>query len=125
MKSSRFAFFGALNGFLSVAFGAFGAHALRGRIDERLFEVFQTAVHYHGMHALALLAVGIWVAAGGSVWVRRSGWLFALGILLFCGSLYLLALGGASAWGLVTPFGGLAFLGGWAALAAAAYRDGR
>ncbi len=125
MEKRPFLILGALNGFLAVACGAFGAHLLRDRISARLFDVFQTAVHYHALHALVLLAVGLYLFQHDSVWARRAGWLFGFGILLFCGSLYLLASGGARWLGMITPFGGSAFLAGWAALALAAWRDGR
>ncbi|MEP6657530.1 MAG: DUF423 domain-containing protein [Betaproteobacteria bacterium] len=105
--------------FLAVAAGAFGAHALRTRLPPDLLAVFQTAAQYHFLHALGLLAIGIlwlqWPDAG-----RGLGWsallLFA-GIVLFSGSLYVLALTGVRAFGMVTPLGGLAMLAGWATLA--------
>lgn len=114
--------FGALSGFLAVAFGAFGAHALRevAAFMERAptsVSVWQTAVLYQMVHALALLAL-----AGlppGLVSARHrliTGASFALGSLLFSGSLYILAVTGVSAWGMLTPVGGLLFLSGWGTL---------
>lgn len=117
-----FTVLGAVLGFLGVAAGAFGAHALRARLSVDLLEVFETAARYQMYHALALIAAG-WVAGrwpGGAA--TASGWLFVAGTVLFSGSLYLLALTGTRWLGAVTPLGGLAFLGGWAALAWAAAR---
>ena len=108
---------GAINGFLAVAFGAFAAHGLKGILSEGLFEIFQTGVEYQAMHALALLVVGLLGERGANPILRLSGWAFATGILLFSGSLYLLALTDARWLGAVTPFGGTTFLIGWAALA--------
>jgi uncharacterized membrane protein YgdD (TMEM256/DUF423 family) len=112
---------GALAGLLAVAVGAFGAHALRGRVPEDMLSTFEIGARYHMYHALALLAVA-WVA---SRWpgpaASAAGWLFVAGIVLFSGSLYLLAATGQRWLGAVTPLGGLCFLGGWLALARAAW----
>jgi uncharacterized membrane protein YgdD (TMEM256/DUF423 family) len=114
---------GALAGLLAVAFGAFGAHALRERLDDYAQRVFETAVQYHFYHALALLAVGLLAHyQPHSPLLRASGWLFLLGLLLFSGSLYLLAITGTRWLGAITPLGGLAFIAGWACLAVAAWR---
>jgi uncharacterized membrane protein YgdD (TMEM256/DUF423 family) len=114
---------GALNGFLAVALGAFAAHGLEGRLSERFLNTFQKAVDYQGMHAFALLAVGLllWLRPGFRL-LNWAGRLFLAGILLFSGSLYILALSGVTLWGMVTPFGGTAFLLGWLILALAAWR---
>lgn len=113
---------GALNGFLAVGFGAFGAHGLKARASEADLAAFNTGADYHMYHALALLAVG-WLAANApSSLATMSGWAFTTGILLFSGSLYFLGLTGSRALVLVTPIGGLAFLVGWFCLAIAAYR---
>jgi uncharacterized membrane protein YgdD (TMEM256/DUF423 family) len=118
-----FVVLGALNGLLGVALGAFGAHGLRGRLGPDLLQVWQTAVLYHLVHAIGLLLVGLaFLALPGSTLLRWSGWLMAAGILLFAGSLYGLTLTGVRGLGLVTPFGGAAFLAGWAFLALAAWR---
>lgn len=116
---------GAINGFLTVALGAFGAHALKRVLDERALGWWQTAVHYHGVHALALLATGVLAlhltrAAPPPRALRVAGWGFLIGITLFCGSLYLMALSGVRALGAVTPLGGLSLLVAWAALAISA-----
>jgi uncharacterized membrane protein YgdD (TMEM256/DUF423 family) len=115
----------AASGFLAVAFGAFGAHALRDRLSADALQVFQTGVSYQMYHALALLAVGIVLArfsSQGSAWLSAAGWLFAAGTILFSGSLYALALSGITWLGAITPLGGVAFLLGWLALAVGVWR---
>jgi uncharacterized membrane protein YgdD (TMEM256/DUF423 family) len=116
-----FLLIGALAGFVAVAFGAFGAHALRGRLSPEMLAVFETGVRYEMYHALAILAIGLSTARPGSWLVSTAGWLFTAGIVLFSGSLYALALTGTTAFGAITPLGGLAFLAGWACLIAAAF----
>lgn len=104
----------ALLGFSGVALGAFGAHGLRERISPAMLEVYRTGVLYHLIHALAVLGLAL-----GAERIRRAriiAALFAGGVVLFSGSLYLLAITGVRALGAVTPFGGLAFLAGWALL---------
>ncbi|MEJ2577015.1 MAG: DUF423 domain-containing protein [Gammaproteobacteria bacterium] len=113
---------GALAGFVAVALGAFGAHGLEGRLPAAQLAWWDKAVDYHALHALALLAVGLLARRAPSRAAAAAGWAFAVGILLFSGSLYLLALTGARWLGAVTPFGGTAFLIGWGALAVAARR---
>lgn len=113
---------GALNGFLAVAFGAFGAHALRNGIADNLFNAFQTAVQYHQIHALGLLAIGLLARHQRCSWLSASGWLMLAGILMFSGSLYLLALTDMHTLGMVTPFGGTALLLSWLLLGIAALR---
>jgi len=109
--------------FAAVGLGAFGAHALRARLMPDLMAVYQTAVQYHFWHALGLLAVGILLLhKPDSGALAAAAWLLVAGLLLFCGSLYVLALTGIRGWGAVTPIGGAAFLGAWAALAWAAWR---
>ncbi len=105
---------GAINGLLAVALGAYAAHGLRGRLLAGDLNVFEIGVHYQGLHALALVAVGILSRIGGeSRWLKWSGWAFFLGILIFSGSLYALVMSGWRGLGIVTPFGGLLFLLGW------------
>jgi len=114
---------GALLAALGVALGAYGAHALRARLAPEVLAVYQTAVQYHMWHALGLVGVGLLcnvLPANG--WLRTSGWLLALGILLFSGSLYLLVMTGTRWLGAVTPVGGGAFIFGWLALALALLR---
>ncbi len=110
-----FAVLGAASAFVAVGAGAFGAHALRARLDPDLLVVFETGVRYQMYHALGLLAVAFATARWGAPALLWAGWLFAAGTLVFSGSLYLLALTGARWLGAVTPIGGLCFLGGWAA----------
>jgi uncharacterized membrane protein YgdD (TMEM256/DUF423 family) len=113
----------ALFGGLAVALGAFGAHALEARLTPRLLEIFETGVRYHFYHALALIAVvvalGRWPQSNLPV---IAGWLFVAGIVIFSGSLYLLALTGIRWLGAITPIGGVAFIAGWLCLALAAGR---
>jgi len=113
----------SLSGMLAVAFGAFGAHALKNRLDDYAMGVFQTAVQYHFYHSLALLAVGVIALSQPQVaLLRSSGWLFVVGITVFSGSLYLLSFTGLRWLGAITPLGGLAFIAGWACLAAASWK---
>ena len=107
---------GSASAFLAVAAGAFGAHALRRRLDESLLAAFETGVRYQMYHALALLAVAWVVDRWGGGLVVWSGWLFVAGTVVFSGSLYLLALTGQRMFGAVTPLGGVAFLAGWLVL---------
>ena len=111
-----FLLFGAGYGLLGVAFGAFGAHALRARLAPDLLAVFHTGVEYQFYHAFALLAVGTLLLLKPVPGLTLAGWCFALGVLLFSGSLYLLALTGTRWLGAITPFGGLLFLAGWGTL---------
>jgi uncharacterized membrane protein YgdD (TMEM256/DUF423 family) len=109
-----------ISGGLGVALGAFGAHGLRGKVEERLLETFQTAVQYQMIHALALLIVAIMMLQSGrnlTLDIAAGG--FVVGILLFSGSLYGLVLTDMRWLGPVTPLGGLCFIAGWAALVAA------
>jgi uncharacterized membrane protein YgdD (TMEM256/DUF423 family) len=114
---------GAASGFIAVAAGAFGAHALKARLTPELLVVFETAARYQMYHALALVAVGLAQsrAAPSALW-SWSGWMFVAGTLLFSGSLYVLALTGLRWLGAITPLGGLAFLAGWLLLAMASLR---
>ncbi len=104
----------ALNGFLSVALGAFGAHGLKKLISPSLLQTFQTGVDYQLLHTLALLAIAL--LPQQNRWSSLAGWGFISGIILFSGSLYLLALLQTRALGLITPIGGMCFLIGWACL---------
>jgi uncharacterized membrane protein YgdD (TMEM256/DUF423 family) len=120
MKS--FVIVGAIFGGLSVAAGAFGAHALRAQLEPRMLEVFETAVRYQMYHALALFAAA-WVYQQTEAQAAQvAGWAFLAGILLFSGSLYAMVFTGIRALGAVTPLGGAAFVVGWAALAVAALK---
>lgn len=109
---------GALAGLLAVMLGAFGAHALRGQIDENLLVAFNTGAQYQMYHALALLMVGVLAQLfPGHKLLNWSSLLFVAGMLLFSGSLYALALTQIKWFGPVTPVGGLAFMVGWLLLA--------
>ena len=108
----------AFLGFSGVALGAFGAHGLRQRISPAMLEVYRTGVLYQLIHALATLAIAL---AGRHLRRARAiATLFGIGVALFSGSLYLMALTGVTALGAITPLGGLAFLAGWAVLFASA-----
>ena len=115
-----FLLIGALAGFIGVAFGAFGAHGLRGRLSPDMLGVFETGVRYQMYHAFAVLVVALAAARFDGWMVRAAGWAFTAGIVLFSGSLYALALSGVTMLGAITPIGGLAFLIGWALLIALA-----
>jgi len=109
--------------FAAVALGAFGAHALKAKLAPDLAAVYQTAVQYHFWHALGLLGVGVLLLhkpeSGALI---AAAWLLIAGLLVFCGSLYVLALTGVRGLGAVAPVGGVAFLAAWACLAWAAWR---
>lgn len=110
---------GAVLAAIGVALGAFGAHALRARLEPRSLEIYETGVRYQMYHAFALLAVA-WLLSRNVPAAANAGWAFMLGTLLFSGSLYLMALTGWRWLGPVTPLGGAAFLVGWMLLAFAA-----
>jgi uncharacterized membrane protein YgdD (TMEM256/DUF423 family) len=109
---------GAVNAFLAVTFGAFGAHALKARLSADMQAVYQTAVQYHFYHALGLLLIGV-VALNipSAEFTKWAGRLMILGIVLFSGSLYVLSITGVRWLGAITPLGGLSFLIAWALLA--------
>lgn len=114
---------GCMAALAGVACGAFGAHALRGRIAPELLVTWQTGVTYHFYHALGMLAVGLASQImGSSKWLSWAGALMFGGLLLFSGSLYLLALTGIGAFGAVTPLGGLAWMAAWGLFATAVWR---
>ena len=109
---------------MGVALGAFGAHALKARLSPEDLVTFETGVRYQMYHALALLLVASFLARGPSSAGNLAGWAFSVGILLFSGSLYLMALMGYRWLGPVTPLGGLAFIIGWAALVWSLFKGG-
>jgi len=114
---------GALGMLSGVALGAFAAHGLRQRLPPDALAVFRTGVEYHIYHALGLLAVAQLAARiAVSRCLRWGGILLAAGIVLFSGTLYMLALTGARGWAYVTPLGGIAWLAGWALVALAVWR---
>ena len=118
----------ALLGAVSVAFGAFGAHALKRYVSDAAVTIFETGVRYQFYHVFAIALVGILYRDFTSKWMVWSGNMFILGILLFSGSLYLLTyIKGADKpglnWiGIITPFGGLAFIAGWACMFVGLYK---
>ncbi|MDR0269127.1 DUF423 domain-containing protein [Paenibacillus sp.] len=117
----KFMLIGALMAMLSVAIGAFGAHMLGPIVGESAMKVYETGVQYHMAHALGMILIaltaGVW---GDSRKLAWAGWLLFAGIILFSGSLYLLTVTGVKALGIITPFGGVAFIAGWICLMAEA-----
>ena len=113
----------AVNGALAVAAGAFAAHGLEGRLVASASDIFQTGARYQMYHALAMGLAALAMRNGAAGCARLACWFFLAGIVLFCGSLYLLSLTGVQALGIVTPFGGAAFLAGWIALAVAGFKQ--
>ncbi|OOC48789.1 MULTISPECIES: DUF423 domain-containing protein [Thioalkalivibrio] len=107
---------------IAVVLGAFGAHALQERLTEQALATWHTGVQYHFIHALALLLVAALWAHLANGWAAASAVAFVIGILLFSGSLYALALGAPRILGAIAPLGGTAFILGWAGLAIAAWR---
>lgn len=121
--SKVFLVIAAINGFLAVTLGAFGAHGLKGKISDSLFSAYETAVQYHFYHTLALFGLALLMQRiGEKTLLQFSGWFFVAGIVLFSGSLYALALGAPRWLGPVTPIGGVALLVAWCLLLIAALR---
>lgn len=113
-----FLLIGSILGFLGVVLGAFGAHALKSRLSPDMLAVFETGVRYQMYHVFALLIVAAAIGHSGNARLLvTAGWLFFAGILLFSGSLYVLALSSVGILGAITPIGGVLFLIGWACLA--------
>ena len=122
---TRFFFtLGSLFAFLAVAAGAFGAHALEARLTPDRLETFELGARYQMYHALALLAVAWATTRWPGTLTTTAGWLFVAGIVVFCGTVYALGLGGPRWLGAITPIGGLSFLAGWLTLAWVAARGG-
>ena len=120
-----FAILGSLSALAGVALGAFAAHALKDKLPPDLFNVFEVGVRYQLYHALGLFVVAWAAAQFPSTAASMTGWLFVAGTVMFSGSLYALALSGVRALGAITPLGGVAFIGGWVALAIAVLRAPR
>ncbi len=112
---------GAIDGGIAVAAGAFGAHALKDRLTEKALSVFETAARYQMYHALAIVLCA--ALAGSLPGAKLAGWSMQVGIVVFSGSLYALALTDVKVLGAITPLGGLAFIAGWVALAMHAWLD--
>jgi uncharacterized membrane protein YgdD (TMEM256/DUF423 family) len=118
-----FVVLGSLSAFLGVGLGAFGAHGLKTKVSPEMLTVWETGVLYHLIHAIGLLLVGILChLMPEAAMVRNAGWAILLGTVLFSGSLYLLVLTGVKPLGMITPFGGIAFLVGWLLLGIAAWQ---
>lgn len=114
----------SLLGGLAVALGAFGAHAMQGRVAENLLANYETGVRYHFYHALALIAVVVAIQR----WPNSNlpviaGWLFIIGVLIFSGSLYVMAFTGFRWLGAITPIGGVSLIAGWICLILVALRS--
>ncbi|WP_312473186.1 DUF423 domain-containing protein [Neobacillus sp.] len=115
---------GAINAFLAVAFGAFGAHALKDRLDAHYLEIWKTGVTYQMFHATGILIIGLLLGkVGVSSLFSWSGWLMLIGIILFSGSLYLLSLTKVGVLGAITPIGGVCFLAAWVLMIVAAVKE--
>jgi uncharacterized membrane protein YgdD (TMEM256/DUF423 family) len=111
-----FLIIGSLNMALAIALGAFGAHGLEGRISERMVQNWQTGAHYHLIHGLGILIIGLIFAVFKDqpiTLLSVAGWLLFAGIIFFSGSLYVMALTGITKLGMITPIGGVAFIVGW------------
>lgn len=111
-----FLIIGSLNMALAIALGAFGAHGLEGRLSERMVQNWQTGAHYHLIHGLGILIIGLLFAVFKShppTLLSVAGWLLFAGIIFFSGSLYAMALTGITKLGMITPIGGVAFIIGW------------
>ncbi|MBO0588779.1 DUF423 domain-containing protein [Sporosarcina sp. E16_8] len=116
---------GAVNAAIAVAFGAFGAHALKEKLSAHYLAIWETAVQYQMFHALALIAVGILMSPtlfGSVTQLSWAGYLILAGIIIFSGSLYVLSLSGIGILGAITPIGGVAFIAGWIMLIIAAIK---
>jgi uncharacterized membrane protein YgdD (TMEM256/DUF423 family) len=117
-----FIILGALNGFIAVALGAFGAHGLEGKIPDKYLETWQTAVQYQMFHAVGLLVLGLIAGKIDSPLINWSGWLMLIGIILFSGSLFVLSVTQIKVLGAITPLGGVSFLVAWVLMIIAAYK---
>jgi uncharacterized membrane protein YgdD (TMEM256/DUF423 family) len=117
-----FIILGALNGFIAVALGAFGAHGLEGKIPDKYLETWQTAVQYQMFHAVGLLVLGLLAGKISSPLINWSGWLMLIGIILFSGSLFVLSVTQIKVLGAITPLGGVSFLVAWVLMIIAAYK---
>jgi uncharacterized membrane protein YgdD (TMEM256/DUF423 family) len=107
---------------LATACGAFGVHSLRAQLTPERLQVWDTALRYHFFQSLGLLGVGLALRSRGGTLLRTAAWLLACGVVLFCGSLYALALGAPRALGVLTPLGGLAWIAAWLLFAWGAWR---
>ncbi|HVS18145.1 MAG TPA: DUF423 domain-containing protein [Planctomycetota bacterium] len=120
MKGSKWIALGAVSGAVTVTLGAFGAHALEERVSPEDLAIWETAVHYQGLHALALVLFGLWRNQGGKG--CAAGWGFLAGSAIFAGTLYAIVLGGPRWLGAITPIGGTLLIAGWLAFSWTAWR---
>lgn len=126
MKAKRVLIIAAIFGFLAVALGAFGAHALKAILLETgRFDTYQTAVDYHFYHSLALLLIGVLMSISDNKWLQWSAIMMTAGIIIFSGSLYVLCFTNIGKFGAITPIGGMAFLIGWALIGIYAIKKAR
>jgi uncharacterized membrane protein YgdD (TMEM256/DUF423 family) len=122
-RLKTFIIIGAINAFLAVALGAFGAHGLEGRVEQKYLEIWKTGVTYQMFHATGLLIVGVLLGRlPANALLSWSGWMMLIGIILFSGSLYVMTLTKISILGAITPLGGLAFLAAWILIIVAAMK---
>jgi uncharacterized membrane protein YgdD (TMEM256/DUF423 family) len=106
--------FASISGMLAVGLGAFGAHALKGKLETNGYlSTYQTAVQYHFYHTLALVLIGFLMMKMPSSWLNYAGYSMMIGMILFSGSLYTLSISGIKWMGAITPIGGLFFIAGW------------
>ncbi|RKQ31530.1 DUF423 domain-containing protein [Oceanobacillus halophilus] len=117
-----FLILGALNGFIAVALGAFGAHGLEARLTEKQLATWNTGVQYQMFHTMALLVTGLLLAKFQSGALNWAGWMFFIGIVIFSGSLYIYSTTAIKTFAMITPLGGVAFLIGWVLLGIAVIR---
>ena len=119
-----FIILGAINAFLSVALGAFGAHGLEKMVEPKYLEIWKTGVQYQMYHAIGLMIIAVLLGRfPASALLTWSGWLMLIGIILFSGSLYVLTLTRIGPLGAITPFGGVAFLVAWVLIIIAAVKQ--
>lgn len=115
---------GSINMALAVALGAFGAHGLQPKLTERMFEIYQTGVQYHMIHAIGILVIAVAAERLGNPSILTwAGWAMFGGIIFFSGSLYILSISGIKVLGAITPIGGMFFIIGWVLLAVGAFRN--
>ncbi|OIJ21832.1 hypothetical protein BKP45_03815 [Anaerobacillus alkalidiazotrophicus] len=119
-----FLLIGSINMAIAVGLGAFGAHGLQPKLTEKMFNIYQTGVQYHMIHAVAIILVAIISdRLGDPTILSWAGWSFVLGVIFFSGSLYVLSISGVKILGAITPIGGILFIVGWMLLAFSAAKS--